>query len=259
MREAQRAYQEELESKSVVSDLASHHDTADYRESGLDRSYAAEEFKSDARNTTYDSNIFSFTRPLPRSPSHVEPAPSNLESVVVNDEPTGAASAAHGVSEAERQELLRRRAERKALRDQQLRERILREGGLNSSFSAARGGDARERDRDDMSHSSVGSSASAPHRLQQYQSAHRQEQQTPLATAPPSRRQTLGATAMARAISPLQAASQRASAVPTRATLSAANLTTAAAVASKITPSGTAPPYRPGVPDYARARRLLNM
>jgi predicted nucleic acid-binding Zn-ribbon protein len=261
-----RARYEETDTRSVTSETRE-----GQRGSVYERGFPAEESKSDGR-PVHDSNIFSFTRPIPRSPTNIAPTgPGPNESIIVDDTPVAAQAAGRhagtGDLEEERRELLRRRAERKAIRDQQLRERILREGGLNNSFSASRAAAAADV-RDDLSQSSAGSAASGMR-----EHAHRQELSrptrgpftapvmhshtvdTPVVTAQPSRRHTLAAAPRSgqRDLHPAVGIS-RVTDVAQRTAVSNAHLTTAA-VAAASAPA----PYRPRVPDYARARSLLNM
>lgn len=167
---------DDLDAKSVVSDLGSLHEPAEYRRSHQDVYVVADEHKSDGAATMttatkYASGVYPQSRSLSRANSNSSLLSASAP-VVVNA--TANTSGVHesmpapnAVSENERQELLKRRAERKALRDQQLRERILREGNMGSSFGGgARGGGGGGDVRDDMSQSSQGSVASHRSRTQ---------------------------------------------------------------------------------------------
>ena len=265
------------ETRSVASEpAAQHHTNTNFthrHHSSEHHSYVAEEEKTEVRPAAavYDSNVFSFTRPLPKSPLlSTAGTPSRNDPIIIDDlEPLPPRStAAADTAEQERQELLRRRAERKALRDQQLRQRILREGTrgstLSSSFlrtttTGAATAAADVRDQDEMSDVSSDAGAVAASRRDLFN------------TSIGRRHTSVGERSSSahrphRSTSPVVAEQQnstnRFASLSHRASTNATHSTTTAAAATATragTASGSTQPYRPAVPDYARARKLLNM
>lgn len=249
---------DEQEVKSVVSDLGSHHETADYRRP-QDRYVVADEYKGDGGNNTsnnFASGVYPQNKPLSRTNSnsglHV------MAPVIVNANANASVNesmpAPVAITEDERQELLKRRAERKALRDQQLRERILRDGNLGSSFGA-RCADVR----DDVSQSSQGSVAS-----------HRSRTQPPLPerqsvpagytvrdpASSGTRRSTVAESAPSRASPVLSSSRSQAPSQSQRASQPANSGGATAAPASSVREAAA---YRPAKTDFERARKLLSM
>lgn len=257
--EPQDQSQDELEVKSVVSDLASHHSHYS-RSSRNDIDYVRRE--EEQYLPAPSSNARSSS--APRGGRAPQPVSHEYKSDPQPPLPPGPAPSA--VAENERQELLRRRAERKALRDQQLRDRILREGTLGASFSSRRGEGAHEV-QDDVS---VGSAGSAPRpSAAAARSASRSHSREPAASSAARERENLSMSLGSRrtVTNPVLQANSRVN--PIRANQGSANLSsTAGASASRSAPTPVPAPgpslrdvaaYRPAKTDFERARKLLSM
>ncbi len=250
--------QDELEVKSVVSDLASHHSQYSHRsrQPDVDEYVRREEEQylptSDRESgTTLNSSRAAMSRS--GSASRGGRAPQAVSSEFKYEAPPLPEDPPSD-REDERQELLRRRAERKALRDQQLRDRILRDGTLATSFSALRGGESKAEPTAQRPAPARSSSAARSSR-------------DPAATAPArdNLSMSLGAgrassshTSGHRTANPIRRASGSSTLSATTGGASHA-ASGSAAQASSTAPSVRDVAYRPAKTDFERARKLLSM
>ena len=174
-------WREDLDNKSIVSDLGSQQDILDTSALNKDninssrnvnvnsasssRYPVADEYKPSGGlfNTQLHESEYGYIKPLSRTGSNQNMNAQQSMQIQTNASGNAADTSGRGSElDSDREEIQRRRAERKALRDQQLRDRILKEGRLARPAAEV---------RDDLSQSSASSRNSASVTPQQSQSA----------------------------------------------------------------------------------------